>query len=437
MTRPDLLITGSHLLPGARQDDLLLGHGVAVCGDTITAVGPTAELTKRYPDAERLHCEHGLIMPGLVNSHTHAAMSCFRGIADDLPLMTWLTEHIFPIERRLTSEIVYQSTLLSMAEMIKSGTTSFCDMYLFAKDVARAADTAGLRAWVGEVLYDFPSPCYGETENGLRYVEEMIAHYRHHPLLTVAVMPHAVYTCSPNLLARLGEMAGRENAILHTHLSENAAEVATCRERYGTTPTRHLDRLGLLGPRTLAAHCVILDEEEIDLLAERRVKVSHCIESNMKLASGIAPVARMIERGVAVALGTDGSASNNDLDMFGEMNCVAKVHKIAGMDPTAMNAETTLAAATIGGARALGAGERIGTIAVGKKADLIVLDLDQPHLIPLYNVPSHLVYAARGGDVLHSVINGRVVMRNRQLLTLDEGRILAAMRDIAARIESL
>ena len=436
MSRPNLLVTGSHLLPGARRDGLLHDHGVAVTGDTITEIGPAAELAKAYPEAERLHCDHGLIMPGLVNSHTHAAMSCFRGIADDLPLMTWLTEHIFPRESRLTGDIVYSSTLLSMAEMIKSGTTSFCDMYLFAKDVARAADRAGLRAWIGEVLYDFPSPCYGELENGFRYVEEMFAHYRRHPLISIAVMPHAVYTCSPELLARLGEMAGREEAILHTHLSENAAEVATCRERYGTTPTRHLDRLGLLGANTLAAHCVVLDEEEIELLARRQVKVSHCIESNMKLASGIAPVTRMLEKGVTVSLGTDGSASNNDLDMFGEMNCVAKVHKVDRMDPTVMSAETTLEAATIGGARALGAGDRIGSLAIGKMADLIVLDLDQPHLIPLYNVPSHLVYAARGGDVLHSVINGRVVMRDRRLLTLDEEEILATMRETAAHLAS-
>jgi len=433
MPQADLLITGSHLLPGARQSELLEDHGIAVAADTIIAIGPTADLEAAHPRAQRLHTAHGLVMPGLINTHTHAAMSCFRGIADDLPLMTWLQEYIFPLERRLTPEIVYQATLLSLAEMIKSGTTSFCDMYLFAKDVARAVERSGLRAWIGEVLYDFPSPSYGPVEAGYTYVEEMFRRYRHHPLVTVAVMPHSVYTCSPALLQRLAETARRENAILHIHLSENAAEVATCRERYGATPPRHLDRLGVLGDNTLAAHCVILDEDDIALLAERRVKVSHCVESNLKLASGIAPVVRMLERGVTVSLGTDGSASNNNVDMFGEMNCVAKVHKVDRMDPTAMNAETTLEAATLGGAAALGMERQIGSLAVGRKADVIVIDLDQPHLIPLYNVPSHLVYAARGGDVVHSVINGRVVMRDRRLLTIDEHEVLAAMREITAQ----
>lgn len=430
----DLLITGSHLLPRARQSGLLEDHGIAVAGDTIIALGPTADLEKAHPRAQRLHTAHGLVMPGLINTHTHAAMSCFRGIADDLPLMTWLQEYIFPLEQRLTPEIVYHSTLLSLAEMIKSGTTSFCDMYLFAKDVARAAEQSGLRAWVGEVLFDFPSPSYGPVEAGFTYVEEMFCRYRQHPLVRVAVMPHSVYTCSPDLLRRLAEIARRENALLHIHLSENASEVATCRDRYGATPTRHLDRLGLLGDTTLAAHCVVLDEDDISLLAERKVKVSHCVESNLKLASGIAPVVRLLERGITVSLGTDGSASNNNIDMFGEMNCVAKVHKVDRMDPTAMNAETTLAAATLGGATALGVERRIGSLTVGRKADVIVIDLDQPHLIPLYNVPSHLVYAARGGDVVHSVINGRIVMRNRQLLTIDEHEVLAAMREIAAQL---
>ena len=364
----DLLITGSHLLPGPRQSEVLEGHGIAVASDTIIAIGPTADLEAAHPRARRLHTGHGLVMPGLINTHTHAAMSCFRGIADDLPLMTWLQDYIFPLERRLTPEIVFQSTLLSLAEMIRSGTTSFCDMYLFAGDVARAAEQSGLRAWVGEVLYDFPSPSYGPVEAGFTCIEEMFRRYRHHPLVRVAVMPHSVYTCSPDLLQRLAETARGEQAILHLHLSENAAEVATCRERYGATPTRHLDRLGLLGDTTLAAHCVVLDDGDIELLAERGVKVSHCVESNLKLASGIAPVVRLLERGITVSLGTDGSASNNNLDMFGEMNCVAKVHKVDRMDPTVMNAETTLAAATLSGARALGMAERIGSLAVGKKA---------------------------------------------------------------------
>jgi 5-methylthioadenosine/S-adenosylhomocysteine deaminase len=430
----DLLITGLWLLPTARQQDAIADGGVAVAGDRIIAIGQADDLATRYPKAERIHEEHGLIMPGLINTHTHAPMSCFRGLADDLPLMTWLQEHIFPAEARLTPDIVYHSTLLSLAEMIKSGTTSFCDMYLFAKEVARATEESGMRAWIGEVLYDFPSPNYGVLENGFAYVAEMFAHYRNHPLISITADPHAVYTCSPELLQRLGLLAHDHNCPYVIHLSENAAEVAACRERYGRTPVEHLEILELLHEQTLAVHCVMLKDQEIETLAEHGVKVALCPESNMKLASGTAPAIKMLNAGITLGLGTDGSASNNDVDMFGEMNTLAKLHKVVNMDPTAMNAETTLYTATLGGAGCLQAESEIGTLAIGKKADIIVLDLNQPHLTPLYNIPSHLVYAARGADVIHSIINGRLVMRNRQLLTLDEKAILARMRDIGRQI---
>jgi len=430
----DLLITGLWLLPTAHQQDAIAYGGVAVAGDRIIAVGRADELAARFPNARRLHEEHGLIMPGLINTHTHAAMACFRGLADDLPLMTWLQDHIFPAEARLTPEVVYHSTLLSLAEMIKSGTTSFCDMYLFAGEVARAAEQSGMRAWIGEVLYDFPSPHYGELENGFSFVAEMFSHYQDHPLITITADPHSVYTCSPSLLERLGGLADEHNCPYVIHLSENAAEVAVCRERYGRTPVEHLDNLGLLNERTMAVHCVILNDREIETLAGHNVKVAHCPESNMKLASGEPPAVQLLEAGITLGLGTDGSASNNDVDMFGEMNTVAKLHKVINMNPTAMNAETTLHMATLGGATCLRAEAEIGTLAPGKKADFIVLDLNQPHLTPLYNIPSHLVYAARGADVIHSVINGKIVMHNRKLLTLDEEAILARMREISRDI---
>jgi 5-methylthioadenosine/S-adenosylhomocysteine deaminase len=373
-------------------------------------------------------------MPGLINSHTHIAMSCFRGLADDLELMDWLTNYIFPREAKLTGDIVYRSSLLSLCEMIKSGTTGMNDMYLFAADVARAAVEAGMRSWIGEVLYDFPSPNYGELENGFSYSEDLFAAYRDNALITITVNPHAVYTCSPNLLVRLGEIAADKGALYHIHLAENEGEQVDCQERYGATPVMHLEQLGLLGERVAAAHCVMISDEEIALLAERGVKVLHCQESNMKLASGTAPVVKMLDAGLVVGLGTDGSASNNDLDLFGEMNSVAKIHKVHRMDPTAMDALTTLRAATIGSAAALGAEQEIGSLEVGKKADCIVLDLDQPHLTPLYNPVSHLVYAARGSDVLHSIINGQIVMENRELTTLDEKAILADMKELASTI---
>jgi 5-methylthioadenosine/S-adenosylhomocysteine deaminase len=430
-----LILVGRYLVANSRDVTEQENISVAVAGDRIVEIGPN--LAKKYPQAECLAHPHGLIMPGLINTHTHAAMSCFRGLADDLPLMEWLQEHIFPREARLTSEIVYQSTLLSLCEMIKSGTTSFNDMYLFAKDVARAAAASGMRAWLGEVLYDFPSPNYGEPENGFAYTEELFELYADNELVTVTVNPHSVYTCSPALLERLAAQAEEKQALYHIHLSENQDEVNTCTERYDCSPVQHLENLGLLNERVVAAHGVMVSEEEIALLAERRVKLAHCPESNMKLASGAAPVPAMLEQGLTVGLGTDGSASNNNVDMFGEMNSAAKMHKVVRMDPTVMNAARTLHVATLGGAAVLGAEAEIGSIAAGKKADLIMLDMDQPHLTPVYNPVSHLVYAAGGGDVLHSIINGQVVMRDRQLTTLDETVIITEMQRIGETVRRM
>jgi 5-methylthioadenosine/S-adenosylhomocysteine deaminase len=351
--------------------------------------------------------------------------------------MTWLTEYIFPAEARLTKEIVYHSTLLSLAEMIKSGTTSFCDMYLFAREVAAATKASGMRAWIGEVLYDFPSPNYGELNNGFAYVEELFAQYQRDPLITITVDPHAVYTCSPALLQHLKKVADQHDALYVIHLSETKDEVAGCVKQYGVRPVGHLDQLGLLDGRVVADHCVELTSEEIELLARRGVRVAHCPESNLKLASGIAPVPELLAAGAIVGLGTDGAASNNDVDMFGEMDTAAKIHKVQRLDPTVMSAESVLRMATRGGAQVLGADTKIGSLEVGKKADLIVLDLDQPHLTPLYHIPSHLAYAARGGDVVHSIINGQVVMQDRRLLTLDEGAILAKANEIAEQIRGI
>jgi 5-methylthioadenosine/S-adenosylhomocysteine deaminase len=351
--------------------------------------------------------------------------------------MEWLTQHIFPREAQLTKEIVYQSTLLSICEMIKSGTTTFNDMYLFTKEVARAAEEAGMRAWLGEAFFDFPSPNYGELEHGFAYVEELFSQYAGSALISITVNPHAIYTCSPALLQRAAALAEQKNALLHLHLAETKSEVSGCVEHYGCTPVRHLENLGLLHERVVAAHCVMLNGEDIELLARRKVKVAHCPESNMKLASGIAPVQQMLAKGVMVGLGTDGSASNNDVDMFGEMSTTAKLHKVRDLDPTAMSAATVLQAATMGGATLLGAEREIGSIAVGKKADIIMLDMNQPHLCPVYNPISHLVYAAKGSDVLHSVINGRVVMRNRRLTTLDEAAILAEMGRIGEAVKAM
>lgn len=428
------IVTARYFLPDSCQENLIHDGGIVIQGDTILECGTREKLLSKFPDSDTFHENHGLLMPGLINTHTHAPMSCLRGFADDLPLMTWLQEHIFPVESKLTPDMVYASSLLSMAEMIKTGTTSFCDMYLFAKEVARATETIGLRGWIGEVLYNFPSPNYGELENGFTYIEEMFEQYNNHPTITITADPHAVYTCSPELLKRIKKTADKHNCLLVTHLSENETEVQGCIEQYGCSPVQHLYKLGLLGPNLLAAHCVQLSDDDMQLLSDNDVKISHCAESNMKLASGVAKIPEMLSRQMCVSIGTDGSASNNDVDMFGEMNSVAKIHKVQTLDPTVVNSEQTLAAATIQGAKALGAETFIGSLEAGKKADCIILDMHQPHLTPVYNIVSHLVYAARGTDTIHSFINGRMVMQNRKLLTIDEPLLLRDMQRIGKEI---
>jgi len=433
----ELLISGSHLLVNGRQKDVIVKGGVVISGDTICAVGSRTALKEDYPEADELHEPNGLIMPGLVNSHSHAPLSCFRGLTDDLPLITTFQEHNPPLEAKLEHETVYHGALLSIAEMLKSGTTSFCDMSLLSREVARAAAETGIRGWIGETLYDSPSASYCSTDEAFGFIEEICQNYRNHPLISITIAPHSVYRCAPELLKQARRLGEKNNLLYVIHLAETRGEIKACLERYDKTPVRHLEELGLLNNQTLAANCVHLQPGDVELLAERGVKVIHCPESNMKLACGTAPLALFLSHGITLSIGTDSCAANNDLDLFGEMNSLAKAHKVASMNPTIMDAETTLHLATQGGASVLGVADRIGTLEVGKKGDLIVLDLKQPHLTPLYNLPSHLVYAARGGDVIHSVINGRIVMRDRQLLTLREGDCIAAMTEISKRITGI
>jgi 5-methylthioadenosine/S-adenosylhomocysteine deaminase len=435
-TPVDLLIHNAKVLTLNDSDEIFDPGVVAITNDEIVWVGPETSWPDQFEPWERLNMAGGLIMPGLINAHTHAAMTCFRGLADDLPLSVWLNEHIFPAERNINGELVYKGTLLACAEMILGGITTFCDMYLFEDQVARAAHEASMRALVGEVLYDFPSPNYGPPEQGLAFTRDLIQTWQVDPLISVAVEPHAVYTCSPDLLYACRDIAEDFRVPMIIHLSESQDEVNQVKERYGLSPVDHLEKLELLSPRLIADHCVVLTEEEMDILAERGVRVVHNNESNMKLANGVAPVAKLLERGVVVGLGTDGCASNNNLDMLAEMDSVAKLHKVYRMDPTIMDAKTVVRLATRGGARVLGLDEQIGSLEPGKKADLIGLDLDKPHLTPLYNIYSHVVYAASAADVTLNIINGRVVMRDGELLTLDVEKVMAEVRAIAKKIKS-
>ncbi len=434
MQDADLIIKNGTLLTMDFKNSILENGFLAIRGDRISNIGtgdmPSIKATKI------IDAKGGLVLPGLVNGHTHAAMTLFRGLADDLPLMQWLENYIFPAERNMDAEFVYTGTLLALAEMILSGTTTFCDMYLFEEEVAKAAKKAGVRCLVGEVLYDFPSPNYGSVGKGLEYTESLIQKWRDDPIVSIAVEPHSLFTCSPELLMASNELALKHRVPLIIHVAETLNEVSEIKGKYAKTPIGHLDSLGLLGAHLIADHCVHLGPSDIKKMAEHGVKVVHNPESNMKLASGIAPVPELIKQGVTVGLGTDGCASNNNLDLFSEMDTAAKLHKVHAMDPTVVDAVTVLRMATIQGARALGLQDIIGSLEIGKKADVIVIDTHKPHLTPMYNAVSHLVYAASGNDVTHSVINGKLVMEDRKLLTLDLDEIIARSREKSVLVKS-
>jgi 5-methylthioadenosine/S-adenosylhomocysteine deaminase len=433
MDTADILVSSGTVLTADANDTQIADGAVAIRGDQIAAVGSTRDFN-HWQVARRVDAKGGIIMPGLINVHTHAAMTCFRGLADDLPLMTWLNDYIFPAEAKMDAAKVYCGALLACAEMILSGTTCFCDMYLFEDAVAQAARHAGIRAVVGEVLYDFPSPNYGPIEQGFAYTQDLIARWQQDPLITIAVEPHSPYLCAPQLLQQAFALAQSNSVPMVIHLAETRSEVDTIRKRFQRSPVEHLADLGVLAPNLLACHCVVLTEGDIELLRRHDVKVAHNPESNMKLASGIAPVPQLLEAGICVGLRTDGCASNNNLDLFLEMDTMAKIHKVRTLDPTALDARTTVRMATINGARALGLEDLTGSLEVGKKADLIVIDVNKPHLTPMYHPVSHLVYAVRGSDVSTSIINGTIVMEDGRLLTLDVQKAMEDVSRIASEI---
>jgi len=433
MNHADFLICNGTVITMDAEGSRISSGAVAVHGDRIAAVGPGEDFTA-WDIGRTIDARGGLILPGLINTHTHAAMSLFRGLADDMPLMTWLNDHIFPAEARLTTDMVYAGTRLSCAEFIRSGTTCFCDMYLYEDAVAQAAHDAGMRAVVGEVLFDFPSPNYGPIDKGFEYTARLMEKWTANPLISIAVEPHSPYLCAPQVLQKSAGLAAEHDAPLVIHLSETQAEVAQIRERFGLTPVAHLEDIGVLGPNLVACHAVVLTPEDIDLLHTRMVKVSHNAESNMKLASGIAPIPQLQAAGVCVGLGTDGCSSNNDLDLFSEMDTAAKLHKVNQLDPTVMDADTVLRMATIDAARVLGMADAIGSLEADKLADLIVIDTARPHLTPMYDPVSHLVYAVRGSDVRHTMIHGCLVMEDRTLMTIDEAGAMADARQMATAI---
>lgn len=430
----DLLLTNGKILTLSPGSKPISEGALAIVDGRIVAVGAKAQVESFFEAAKTIDARGGLIMPGLVNAHTHAAMALFRGLADDLPLKTWLG-HIFPAEQKwLSKDFVYWGTLLAIAEMIRSGTTTFADGYFFEEQAALAVQQSGVRAFLGQGILDFPTPDSPTPAETLKRIEAFIETHSGSSLIHPTLFPHSVYTCSPGLLRRCRDIADRYGVPLIIHLAETKTEVDEVLRKYGRTPVNQMENLELLSPSLIACHCVWLTGPEMDLLARRGVKVVHNPESNMKLASGVAPVPELLARGVTVGLGTDGCASNNNLDLFREMDSAAKLHKVHRLDPTAMPARVVLEMATLGGAKVLGLEKEIGSLEVGKKADIIILDLLRPHLRPMYNIVSNLVYSAAGADVRDVIIDGRLVMQDRKLLTIDEETVLQKVEEWEAKI---
>lgn len=423
------MVPGQKPIPNAR---VLINKGL------INEIGPSSEIPiPQGLSVETIDAQDAIIMPGLVNAHAHTAMTLFRGFADDLPLNQWLFDKIFPAEANfLSPETVYWGALLGCAEMIASGTTCFADGYFFQDQTVRAVHKAGLRALVAQGIIDFPAPGVPDPRENIRVGQDFLKRWRHFSdRITPGLFCHSPATCSEKTLRRSHEISREHGVPLQIHLSETASEVSEIIKISGQRPTHYLDHLGLVDPGLIAAHGVHLDETEIRCLHKRGAKMVHVPESNMKLSSGIAPLKRMIAMGLTTGLGTDGCASNNNLDLFGEMDTAAKLAKVSTQSPEVVKAYHVLQMATLGGAAALGLDKKTGSLEKGKKADIIVVDLKAPHLCPMFDPVSALVYSASGADVKDVVVNGIVLMKEREFRSLDQEEIMAKVREISKGIQ--
>jgi 5-methylthioadenosine/S-adenosylhomocysteine deaminase len=430
-----LIVAGGDVITMDGQRHVLSPGAVAVDGTDIVAVGTPEDVARRFTAAETIDAAGQVVLPGLVNTHTHAAMVLYRGLADDLALMDWLQKYIFPAEAKTVSpEMVRVGTRLAALEMIQSGTTTFADMYYFEEEVGRVAKAAGLRGVLGETIIGFPVADARTPAEALVRTEAFIREFAGDDLVTAVPAPHSTYTVDEPTLRAVRALADQYKVPILIHVAETEDEVRTIGERYHATPVGWLASIGFLGPDVVMAHGVWLTDGDIATVRRVGASVSHNPESNMKLASGIAPVPKLLAAGVTVGLGTDGAASNNDLDMFGAMRQAAFLHKIATRDPRAIPASVALEMATIDGARALGLDRKVGSLEVGKRADLITVSMAGARQTPMYNPVSHLVYVSRGGDVRTTIVNGRVLMRDREMRTLDERVVLADARALARKV---
>ena len=434
----ELLVRNGCLIPLRNADEVIRNGFVAVKDGRILDLGPMSALPPDMIADEVIDANGDIVLPGLVNAHVHSPMTVFRGLADDLPLMTWLNEFIFPAEaRNVNEELVYWGTKLACAEMIQTGTTFLADGYFLEDSAAKAVTDCGLRAVMGQGVIDFPAPGVPNPKMNIAHAAEFVDKWQNaSSLVKPSVFCHSPYTCSPETLVRSKELAREKGVLFQIHLAETEDEVTRIREERGMSPVEYLDSLELLDENTLAVHCVHLTDDDIELLACNNVPVCVCIESNMKLASGLAPMVKLLESGLRLGLGTDGPASNNDLNLFGEIRTTALLFKAVKMDPTALPAAQALFAAAPGGASALAAEGVCGLLERGCRADLIIMGARQPHLWPLYHPVSHLVYAANGHEVHTVMVNGRILMRNGRIESFDLQETMARVRELAGRVRS-
>jgi len=416
LTDIDYILTMDEKLTEFRNGDIVIRDG------KIIDIG---ENKKNEYFGKTIVCKNRIAIPGLINTHTHAAMTLLRGYGSDNPLKVWLEEYIWPAEGKLVSyEFVKDGTELAVYEMLRNGITTFVDMYFYENAVADVLTSVGMRGVLAGGILDFPVPGAKTPDEAIEKTEQFYKEYEKSEYITVAVGPHAPYTCSPETLKKAMSLADKYGLIYHIHLSETKFEVEQIKEKYGNTPIKHLDSLGLLKENVLAAHVVHPTDEEIDLMAEKGVKVAHCPESNLKLASGIAPIPKMLKAGVCVSVGTDGTASNDDLDIIGEISTSAKLHKGYNLDPTVVNAKEALLMATREGAKAINQYDKIGSLEIGKRADITLIDISQIHLNPLFDPYTQIVYSSKGSDVDTVLINGEIKVLNKNVLVLDKEELL-------------
>ncbi|MBL7155309.1 MAG: amidohydrolase [Candidatus Portnoybacteria bacterium] len=428
-----ILIKNITLITQNLQRQIIKRGGLVIEKDKIKDIGLSGRLERKYSRlAKKIIDGRGKVaLPGLINTHGHLAMTLLRGYTDDISLEDWWFKYVYPVESRFTAKHVYWGSLLAMLEMIKSGTTCFTDFYYYQDQVAKAAQEIGMRGVLGCAILDVPTFRFKNSTTALKIAQSAIKKYQNNDLLEVTLAPHMFQTTFLKTYQKCKKLTKENDLLLTTHLAETKQEVDYCLKKYKGRPIEVLAKAGILDQRTILAHGCWLSKKEIEILAQSGASIAHCPISNMKLASGVMPLAEMLKAGVNLALGTDSACSNNNLDMFGEMKTAALLHKVHQLNPTVADAQTVLDMATLNGAKALGLAKEIGSLVAGKKADLIILDFNQPHLLPHHNFVSHLVYASKGSDVETVIINGKIVMEGRKIKRVKENRVLDRIKKFA------